>query len=199
MPYRMVLNSLSYLSMRRLPKQNIEIDPIAHRIFEEVVCSMEQYTHDSTLSKFYLPEYFLKHCRDVSSIFAQIHYAPLLEPKKAVKSRIFGLFFLSINCGAQIFLKERSIFTNFAPYSLYTDEKIVKDIKQRVTKMLFDGATILETTDQAMKIFLEQLVTPKQVRRLMIYDHDFDVEKFDRFMPASILWGYLFAKEMVIE
>lgn len=186
--------------MRRLPKQeNIGTDPIANRIFEEVVCSMEQYTNDSILSKFYLPEHFLKHCRQTASIFSQIHYAPLLEPERAIKSRIFGLFFLSMNCGAQIFFKERSIFTNYSPYSLYSDDEVVKDIKYRVTKMLFDGATILETTDQAMKIFLEQLVTPKQVRRLAVYDHDFDIEKFDRFMPASILWGYLFAKEMIIE
>lgn len=196
----MVFNMNLTHTMRRLPKEQISaIDPLALRIYEEVVCSMEQYTHDSILSKFYLPEHFLKHCRQTASIFAQIHYAPLLEPEKAVKSRIFGLFFLSMNCGAQIFFKERSIFTNFAPYSLYSEEDVVRDIKHRVTKMLFDGTTILETTDQAMKIFLEQLVTPKVVRRLDVFDHDFDIEKFDRFMPASILWGYLFAKEMVIE
>jgi len=185
--------------MRRLPKQDIEFDPLAHRIYEDVVCSMEQYANDSSLSKFYLPENFLHHSRKTASIFAQIHYAPLLEPDKAERSRIFALFFFSMSCGAQIFFKERSIFTNFSPYSLFDDEEVVKDIKRRVTKMLFDGATILETTDQAMRIFLQQLVTPKLLRRLVVRDHDFDTEKFDRFMPASILWGYLFAKEMVIE
>ena len=190
--------------MRRLPKEEKTekqqvFDPLAHRIYEEVVLSMEQYTHDSHLPKFYLPENFLRHCRMLASIFTQIHYAPLMEPEIAKRSRLFGIFFLSISCGAQIFLKERSIFTNFAPYKMQTDEKKVKDIKQRVTKMLFDGATILETTDQTMQMFLEQIANSRQIKKLVVSNHEFDEEKFDRFMPASILWGYLFAKEMLTD
>jgi hypothetical protein len=186
--------------MRRLPKhEKIEADPLAYRIFDEVVYSMDQYTHDSILPKFYLPESYLQHCRSTASIFTQIHYAPLLTPHEAMRSRLFGLLFLSIACGSQTYLKERSIFTNYAPYSIQLDSAVVKDVKNRVTKMLFEGATILETTDQAMKLFLDNLVTPRQVRRLAILNREFDAEKFDRFMPASILWGYLFAKEMVLD
>lgn len=185
--------------MKRLPKAEISIDPLAQRVYEDVVCSMEQYTDDSAVSKFYLPEPLLSHSRKTASIFAQIHYAPLLTPAQAVKSRLFGLLLLSIICGSQIYFKERSVFTNFAPYQIRSNEKVIKDIKHRVTKMLFDGATILETTDQVMRLFLDHMVTPRMMRRLAMHDHDFDREKFDRFMPASILWGYLFAKEMIID
>lgn len=185
--------------MKRLPKHETAIDPLAQRVYEDVVCSMEQYTHDSTLSKFYIPEPLLKHSRTTASIFTQIHYAPLLTHEQATKSRLFSLLLLSIICGAQIYLKERSVFTNFAPYRLRSDEQAIKEVKHRVTKMLFDGATILETTDQVMQLFLDHMVTPRVMRRLAIHEHDFDQEKFDRFMPASILWGYLFAKEMILD
>lgn len=185
--------------MKRLPEQEVEIDPIAKRVYEDVVCSMEQYTNDSMFSKFYLPEPLVSHSRTTASIFTQIHYAPLLTHDEAVRTRLFGLLLLSIICGAQIYLKERSIFTNFAPYRVRSDKETIKDIKHRVTKMLFDGATILETTDQVMHLFLAHMVTPRTMRRLAVSDHDFDSEKFDRFMPASILWGYLFAKEMILD
>lgn len=183
--------------MKSLPEEQYIVDPLAERVYEDVVCAMEQYTDDSPYSKFYLPEPLLSHCRQTASIFAQIHYAPLLTHNEAKKTRLFALLLLSITCGAQIYIKERSIFTNYAPYHVRAEAQTIKDVKHRVTKMLFDGATILETTDQVMKIFLDHMVTPRIIRRLALPEHDFDNEKFDRFMPASILWGYLFAKEMI--
>ncbi len=185
--------------MKRLPKKVEYIDPIAQNIWHTVVESMDQYTHDSILSKFYLPEEIIIHCRSVASIFAQIHYAPLLEPEEAYKTRLYTLFLFSMMCGVQIYLKERVMLKNYPYYRILTDKKAVREAKHKVTKSLFDGAVILETIDQVMNMFLTQLMVIKQKRRFTLRDKMFDDEKFDRFLPASILWGYLFAKEMIVD
>lgn len=185
--------------MKRLPKKVEYIDPIAQSIWHTVVESMDQYTHDSVLSKFYLPEEIIIHCRSVASIFAQIHYAPLLEPEEAYKTRLYALFLFSMMCGVQIYLKERVMLKNYPYYRILTDKKAVREAKHKVTKSLFDGAVILETIDQVMNMFLTQLMVIKQKRRFTLKDKMFDDEKFDRFLPASILWGYLFAKEMIVD
>jgi hypothetical protein len=80
-----------------------------------------------------------------------------------------------------------------------SDKQAIKLAKNKVTRSLFDGAVILETVDQVMNLFLAQLMMIRQRRRFAIRNREFDEEKFDRFLPASILWGYLFAKEMVLE
>lgn len=185
--------------MKRLPKKVEYIDPVAQNIWYTVVDSMDKYTHDSVLSKFYLPEEIIIHCRSVASIFAQIHYAPLLEPEEAYRSRLYTLFLFSMMCGVQIYMKERTVLKDSHYYNILSDKEAVKEAKQKVTKLLFDGAVILETIDQVMNMFLTQLMVIRQKRRFTIKDRLFDEEKFDRFLPASILWGYLFAKEMIID
>jgi hypothetical protein len=187
--------------MKKIQKteEQLTLDPIVANIWENVVYSMDQYTHDSPVSKFYLPEDIMVHCREVSAIFAQVHYVPILTTEEVYKSRLYSLFFLSMLCGVQIYLKERSLEKNYSPYTLLADEKMIRAAKNKVTRMLFDGAVILETVDQVMNLFLAQLMLIRQRRRFTIKNKDFDEEKFDRFLPASILWGYLFAKEMVLD
>ena|SRR3990167_5635578 len=185
--------------MKRLPKKIEYIDPVAQTIWHTVVDTMDQYTNDSVLSKFYLPEELVTHCRSTASIFAQVHYAPLLEPDEAYKTRLYTLFLFSMMCVVQIYLKERSMIKNYPYYKIVSNERLVKEARQKVTKLLFDGAVILETIDQVINMFLAQLMVIRQKRRFTIKDKIFDEEKFDRFLPASILWGYLFTKELIID
>jgi hypothetical protein len=99
----------------------------------------------------------------------------------------------------QIYLKERSVLNKLSDYNVTVNYEAIHDAKRKVSRQLFDGAVILETIDQVMSLFLTQLMMLKQKRRFQLKDHDFDEEKFDRFLPASILWGYLFAKEVVTD
>lgn len=161
--------------------------------------SMDQYTHDSQFSKFYLPEEIIPHCRESAAIFTQVHYAPIISTEEAYKSRLYSFFLLSMVCGVQIYLKERSVLNKMNSYTVTVDESAIAEAKRKVSRQLFDGAVILETIDQVMNLFLTQLMMLKQKRRFSMKNHEFDEEKFDRFLPASILWGYLFAKEVVTD
>lgn len=185
----------------KLPKKNeeLQINSTANSIWEHIVYSMDQYTHDSQFSKFYLPEEIIPHCREAAAIFTQVHYAPIISTEESYKSRLYSFFLLSMVCGVQIYLKERSVLNKLKTYAITTDMKEISEAKRKVSRQLFDGAVILDTIDQVMNLFLTQLMMLKQKRRFNIRNHEFDEEKFDRFLPASILWGYLFAKEVVVD
>lgn len=180
-------------------EETLIVNDTANSIWEHIVHSMDQYTHDSHLSKFYLPEEIVPHCREAASIFTQVHYAPIISTEDAYKSRLYSFFLLATLCGVQIYLKERSVLNKMPDYSVNINQDAIHDAKRKVSRQLFDGAVILETIDQVMSLFLTQLMMLRQKRRFNIKDHDFDEEKFDRFLPASILWGYLFAKEVVTD
>lgn len=186
--------------MKNLPDQKPQIaDPIVVRIWEDIVYSMDQYTNDSVFPKFYLPEILLHHARSTAATFAQYHYMPIPTTKEIYKSRLFSLFLLTINCGIQIFLKERSIMTNYQPYNIITNKETIQSAKQKTTRLIFEGVEILESTDQVMGLMISQIKSPRIVRRLTLTNREFNNEKFETFLPGSMLWGYLFANEMVKE
>lgn len=190
-----------YFCMKSLPADPNEqlLDPMASQIWEEVVISMTQFTHDSVTSKFLPPEDLLVYIRPIAASFALLHYTPLPTMKEIYKSHLYGLFYLSIVCGIQMFLKERAIRKQYAPYAIQTDQNLVRDAKNNVMKQLAEGIKVFPPINQTMDIFLTHMLTPRRLERLPIQDREFDSAKFDKFMPVTLLWGYLFAREVIVD
>ena len=187
------------MSEKRLPKEHISVDPLALQIWEEVVYSMDSYTHDSTVAKFYLPEELTTHCRLIAAAFAQIHYAPIPKTEEVMKTRLFGLFYLTIICGAQTYLKERAIFTHYNPYTIQTDEKAIRELKNKIMHELEEGVPVDAPLSEVMDLFLHQLTPMKQKIMKQAKSRIFHEDLFDKFLPMILVWGYLFAKEMVLD
>jgi hypothetical protein len=184
---------------KRLPKEHIQIDPLALQIWEDVVYSMDTYTHDSTVSKFYLPEELTTHCRLVAAAFAQIHYAPIPKTEEIMKTRLFGLFYLTIICGIQTYLKERAIFTGYAPYTIREELSEIRELKNKIMHELEEGVPVDAPLSEVMDLFLHQLTPMKQKIIRQTKSRVFHEDLFDKFLPMILVWGYLFAKGMVLE
>lgn len=185
-------------TMRNLPEQNEQLlDPLASQIWEDVVHSMTQYTNDSAASKFLPPEELLIHIRPIAAAFAQLHYTPLPPMKDIYKSHLYALFYLSIICGVQMFLKERAIRTQYTPYMLKVSSHAIRDAKRMVMQQLSEGIKVFPPINHTMDIFLSHMLTPRRLHRLPLKNAAFDQEKFDKFMPVTLLWGYLFAREVI--
>jgi hypothetical protein len=186
--------------MRSLPDTNEQlIDPLASQIWEDAVYAMTQYTHDSTVSKFLPPEELLIYIRPIAASFAMLHYTPLPTMKEIYKSHLYGLFYLSIICGVQMFIQERSYRTKQLPFMIKNDQKTIREAKNSVMKQLSDGIKVFPPINQTMDIFLNHLLTPRRLERLPMQDKEFDSAKFDKFMPVTLLWGYLFAREVIVD
>lgn len=186
--------------MRKLPKkESYSTDPVALQVWEDVIYSMDQYTHDSTVSKFFLPEELTTHCKSNAAIFAQLHFSPIPSTKEVLKSRLFGLFYLSMTCGIQIFLKERAIFTNNSPYLMQTDPKEIREAKRKTLKQLQDGVEIFHPITEVLELFMMQLSPTKEKMKRFNKNRDFNEELFDKLLPITLIWGYLFAREMILD
>jgi len=186
--------------MKRLPSKEEHVsDPVVQRIWEEIVCSMDQYTHDSTFSKFYLPENILIHCRSSATIFTQLLYRPIPSSEIAQGTRLYSLFYLSMTYGVQIFLKERNINKGHVPFEITTNPHDIRAARNMVGKSLSEGIKVKSPVSQVMDIFLIQLNAHQYMRKFIIRGREFNSEKFDNLLPASIMWGYLTAQELIRE
>jgi len=186
--------------MKRLPSnEEAQIDPTVQRIWEAIVYSMDEYTHDSTLSKFYLPEDILVHCRSAANIFAQLLYSPIPSPQEIQKTRLYGMLYLSMACGVQIYLKERALSRGYLPYKITSDSDIIRIARNKVGKVLSEGIKVQPPVSQVMELFITELNTQQYIRRFSIRGHEFNIEKFENLLPAAIMWGYLFSQELVLD
>lgn len=179
--------------MNYLPEEK-QLHPLASRIFEEMVLSLEQRTHDSLQSKFFLPEELTHECRIMAFSFAMIHYNPLPSVESISKSRLYSQFFLTTVSGVQIFLKERSLKKGYGPYSIQIPTRMIKNA---IWKSLMAGIIVPEPVNQVVEIITESLLTERYLKKLNLKNTTFNHDKLFVFMPLSILWGYLLAKETV--
>lgn len=185
--------------MKRLPDQEEQvIDPAVQRIWEDIIYSMDQYTHDSAVSKFYLPEDILIHCRSAANIFTQLLYTPIPSPDEVKKTRLYGMIHLSMTCGVQIYLKERCLTRGYLPYKINNDSETVRFARNKIGKLLSEGIKVQPPVSQVMELFITQLNTEHYIRRFTIKGREFNAEKFENLLPAAIMWGYLLAQELVV-
>lgn len=185
--------------MKRLPdKEEQVIDPAVQRIWEDIVYSMDQYTHDSALSKFYLPEDILIHCRTAANIFTQLLYSPIPNPDEVKRTRLYGMLHLSMTCGVQIYLKERALTKGYLPYRIIKDVQSVRHARNKIGRLLSEGIKVQPPVSQVMELFITQLNTDHYIRRFSLKGREFNTEKFENLLPAAIMWGYLLAQELVV-
>ncbi len=186
--------------MKRLPsKENIMMDMVAQRLFEEIVYSMDQYTNDSSISKFYCPEIILFHCQKTAKIFSQLIYSPIPPVKKIAKSHASGIFYLAMACGVQIFLKERILNKGYLSYKIKTDISYLREVRNNIGVILSEGIKVKPPVSQVMDFFIEELTHEQYLKRISLQNHEFNKDKFDNLLPAAIMWGYLFTKELIID
>lgn len=159
---------------------------------------MDQYTHDSALSKFYLPEDLLIHCRKASTIFSQLLYNPIPSHEEISRTRLYGMLYLSMTGGVQIYLKERSLTKGYLPYRVLKEDEDIRLARQKVGRTLSEGIKVQPPVSQVMELFITHLNTQQYIRRFSLRGREFNADKFENLLPAAIMWGYLFAKELVV-
>lgn len=184
---------------KTVKKESYPIDPLAQQVWEDVIYSMDQYTHDSEVSKFFLPDEIITQCRTIAAAFAQIHYMPIPSTTEVYKTRLFGLFFLAMTCGVQIYLKERSVFMSYAPYTILQDAREIREARRKIFRQLEDGIEVFSPIDEVMELFIKQLTPVKAKIIRYTKDLEFNDKLFDKILPITLMWGYLFAKEMIID
>lgn len=167
-------------------------------ISTEIFNSISQYTHDSNIAKFFLTDELAKVCYGLSGGFSSVIYNPSLDPDETTDKAILSFLYTLMTYGFNIYLKERSLKTNAAPYLLPTDLRYIKRIQKKTMKHIAEGELIsTPLADKIIEILMRNIYTQMNLQEFTITRHRFLKKKFWDYTKLSLYWGYNFAKELL--
>ncbi len=177
---------------------NKKIREQAIHIAGEISNLITQYTHDSATSKFFLTDEISAHFYIAAGGFASVIYDPQLEADTVRNTHALSFFLILITYGFQIYLRERSLETNSAPYTLPSDSEKI----ERVSTLILERAENAELVssplaDEIIEITLAQVQKTIHTDDFMIAEHKLDEKKLYVYMTISLYYGYNIASELL--
>lgn len=177
-----------------------ELEGQAMLIAGEIFNLINQYTHDSNISKFFLTDDIAKACYGLAGGFASVIYTPALDPDDTKDTAMLSFLYALMTYGFNIYLKERSLKTNAAPYSLPIDKTYIKKIQKRTLHLTTNGKlTSTPLADKIIHILITNVKNQMDLKEFTIKGHRFGKKKFWEYTEVSLYWGYNFARELLAE
>lgn len=175
-------------------------DSLAFQIYDSVVSSVNEYAHDSTVSKFFLlPEPIINLYALIANTLSAASYVPNFQLEETNNLPIRAIFYVTAVSGLQIYLKERSVLTNSAPYKWKENEKEIVKVSIKIKKILNEKTKISQVAGQVMAKTVSRLSPSKEDLDLEIEGRKFFRRKFNHNLWLAVAWGYFFAKELVVD
>lgn len=180
------------------PENTAQLEDQALLIANEIFNLINQYTDDSAVSKFFLTDEIATACYGLTAGFTSVVYTPALKPEKTVDATMLSFLYALMTYGFNIYLKERSLRTNSAPYMLPYDKKIVTRAQKATLARTADGE-LLSTplADNIIAIIVENITTQMDMKELTLKGHRLNKRKFWDYVKLSLYWGYNFAEELL--
>lgn len=169
-------------------------------IASEIFNLINQYTHDSNVSKFFLPDEVAASCYGLAAGFTAVVYTPALEPDETVDSALLSFLYALMTYGFNIYLKERSLRTNAAPYMLPTDKKQLRKAQKATLERTAEG-NLLSTplADKIIFIIIDNIEHQMDMEEFAMKKHRINKRKFWDYTKLSLYWGYNFAGVLLAE
>lgn len=169
-------------------------------IASEIFGLINKYTHDSNISKFFLTDGIARACYGLAGGFASVIYTPPLEPEEIKNTTILSFIYALMTYGFNIYLKERSLSTNAAPYKLPTDLSVIKKIQKKTLSFTSHGKLVsTPLADKIIKILITNIKNQVKIKEMKLARHHLDKKKFYEYSKLSLYWGYNFARELLNE
>ncbi|HVA96637.1 MAG TPA: hypothetical protein VND99_03200 [Candidatus Acidoferrales bacterium] len=187
--------------MAQAIQENItQLEDQALLIANEIFNLINEYTNDSSVSKFFLTDEIATACYGLTAGFTSVIYTPNLTPKQTVDTTMLSFLYALMTYGFNIYLKERSLRTNSAPYSLPYDKTVVRKAQKKALSRTAKGDLIsTPLADNIIAIILENITTQMDISEFTIKGHRLNKRKFWDYVKLSLYWGYNFAEEILDE
>jgi len=167
-------------------------------IANEIFNLINEYTHDSYVSKFFLTDEIASTCYSLTAGFTSVIYTPALDPEQTVDAMLLSFLYALMTYGFNIYLKERSLRTNSAPYNLPIDKKVIKKAqKDTLTRTSKGDLVSTPLADNIIAIIVENISTQMDLSEFVIKGHRLNKRKFWDYVKLSLYWGYNFAEELM--
>jgi hypothetical protein len=185
-------------SMSKKSKQGNQLEDQALLIANEIFNLINEYTNDSHVSKFFLTDEIASACYGLTAGFTSVVYTPNLDPEQTIDATLLSFLYALMTYGFNIYLKERSLRTNSAPYSLPSEKKIIKKAQKDTLARTAEGDLIsTPLADNIIAIIVENIEAQMDLSEFSIQGHRFSKRKFWDYIKLSLYWGYNFAGELV--
>lgn len=185
---------------KRIKTDTSALENQAMLIAGEIFGLINQYTHDSNISKFFLTDDIARVSYGLAGGFSSVIYSKPLDPDELKDSAILSFIYAIMTYGFNIYLKERSLTTNAAPYILPTNIEVIKKMQKKTLDLTAKGK--LASTPLADKIIDILIINVKNqitVDEFKIKGHRMNKKKFYDYTKLSLYWGYNFARELLNE
>lgn len=178
----------------------VGLEEQAMLIASEIFALINQYTHDSNISKFFLTDEIARSCYGLAGGFAAVIYSPALEPEEIKNTTILSFIYALMTYGFNIYLKERSLSTNAAPYRLPSNSSYIKEVQKKTLSHTSEGKLVSTSlADKIIKILLTNIKNQIKTEELSLKGHRLNKRKFLDYSKLSLYWGYNFARELLNE
>ncbi|HSX09308.1 MAG TPA: hypothetical protein VLF93_04090 [Candidatus Saccharimonadales bacterium] len=169
---------------------------IANEIFDLI----NEYTHDSQVSKFFLSDEVATACYSLTAGFTSVVYTPALDPETTVDATMLSFLYALMTYGFNIYLRERSLRTNSEPYRMPYDKKSIKKAQKNTLSRTAKGELIsTPLADNIIAIIIENSMTQLDLNEFTLRGHRLNKRKFWDYVKLSLYWGYNFAAELLDE
>jgi hypothetical protein len=166
----------------------------------EIFNLINQYTHDSIVSKFFLTDEVARSCYGLAGGFASVIYTPALEPEDVKDTTILSFIYAVMTYGFNIYLRERSFITNGAPYTIPSDSAVIKAAQRKTLRLTSKGSlSSTPLADKIITILVENVRNQIDLDEMKIAKHRLNKKKFMDYTKLSLYWGYNFAKALLAE
>jgi hypothetical protein len=180
------------------PRNEAALEEQAMLIASEIFNRINQYTNDSPISKFFLTDEIATSCYSLAGGFSSMIYTPTLAPEDIEDTTILSFIYALMTYGFNIYLKEHSMLTNAAPYSLPSNKKHIKKIQEHTLHMIEDESlTSTPLADKIIEILLTNISANVDFSDFILKGHRFNKKKFEDYSKLSLYWGYNFSRELL--
>ncbi len=185
--------------MKKPPDQDTaRLEEQAMLIAGEIFSLINQYTHDSNISRFFLTDDVAHVCYGLAGAFASAIYTPSLKPKEIKNTTMLSFIYALMTYGFNIYLKEHSLTTNAAPYTLPRDSALIKKIKKKTLSEAQSGRLVsTPLADRIIKILITNIKNQLKMKELSLKDHRLNNIKFIQYSKLSMYWGYNCSKRLL--
>jgi hypothetical protein len=185
--------------MADAPQENpIQLEDQALLIANEIFNLINEYTNDSDISKFFLTDEVANACYGLTAGFTSVVYTPTLDPEDTVDSTMLSFLYALMTYGFNIYLKERSLRTNSAPYRMPYEKKIVKKAQKATLSRTSQGDLVsTPLADNIIAILVENIRNQMDLKEFVIKGHRMNKSKFWDYVKLSLYWGYNFAQALL--
>ena len=182
----------------RIPHDKQQLEDQALLIANEIFNLINEYTNDSTVSKFFLTDEIASCCYGLTAGFTAVVYSPALTPEQTVDSTMLSFLYALITYGFNIYLKERSLRTNSQPYRLPYNKATVRKAQQITLSRTAKGDLVsTPLADNIIAIITENINSQMDIRDFSLPGHKMNKRKFWDYVKLSLYWGYNFAGELI--